>query len=126
MTVTAIPTMLLDPSREAALQRLEWLTWFTDNAIRIPGTSRTFGADAALSIVPGAGSLVGTGISAYVVFEALRMGVPMRKLARMGGNIALDTVVGAVPLAGFFFDLAFKANQRNLTILISHLEEQSS
>ncbi len=27
------------PSREATMRRLEWLTWFTDNSIRVPGTN---------------------------------------------------------------------------------------
>ncbi len=123
ITVQAIPQPV-DPTLDAVMRRLEWVTWFTDNAIRLPGTSRTFGADAVLSIVPGAGSLVGAGISGYLLLESLRMGVPARKLVRMGGNIALDAIVGSVPVAGFFFDLAFKANNRNLTILKSHLEEQ--
>lgn len=114
----------IDLTREGTMERLEWLAWFTDSAFRIPGTSRTVGADGFLSLIPGVGSLFGTAMSLYMVGEALRHGAPTRLLARMGMNIAADTVVGAIPLVGFLFDMAFKANQRNLNLLRQHLKEQ--
>lgn len=121
MAYAAAPS--IDLTREGTLDRLDWLAWFTDSALRVPGTSWRFGADSALSLVPGVGSLMGAGLSAYVVLEALRHGAPPRVLARMGGNIAADTLLGAVPVLGFFFDMAFKANQRNLALLRQHLRE---
>ena len=117
------PSITLDLTPRGTLERLEWLAWFSDSAIRIPGTSRTIGADGVLSLVPGVGTFVGTGLSAYVLMEALRHGVPPRLLTRMGLNIAADTALGAVPVIGFLFDMAFKANQRNLTLLRQHLAE---
>ena len=79
--------------------------------------SRSIGADGVLSMVPGVGTLVGTGMSLYVIGEAVRHGVPARLLTRMGLNIAADTAVGAIPVIGFLFDMAFKANTRNLNLL---------
>ncbi|MFN4144126.1 DUF4112 domain-containing protein [Aestuariivirga sp.] len=117
------PTITIDLTPQGTLERLEWLAWFTDSAVRIPGTGRTVGADGLLSLVPGVGSLVGTGMSLYVVAEALRHGAPARLLARMGLNIAADTLLGAIPFIGFLFDMAFKANQRNLNLLREHLME---
>ncbi len=117
------PSITIDLTPQGSLQRLEWLAWFTDSAVRIPGTSRTIGADGVLSLVPGVGSLMGTGISLYIAAEAVRHGVPPRLLTRMGLNIAADTLVGAIPGVGFLFDMAFKANQRNLALLRQHLEE---
>lgn len=110
-------------SSEAAMERLEWLAWFTDSAVRIPGTSRSVGADSVLSLIPGVGTFLGSGLSLYLVAEALRHGAPPRLLTRMGLNIAADTAVGAVPVLGFFFDMFFKANQRNLGLLRTHLQE---
>jgi hypothetical protein len=118
---TTIP-FTIDLTREGTLDRLAWLAWFTDSSIRLPFTSRTFGADAVLSLVPGVGSLIGTGMSLYVIAEALRHGAPAGLLARMGVNIAADTVLGSVPVAGVVFDMAFKANQRNLALLRDHLK----
>jgi hypothetical protein len=117
------PSITLDLTPQGTIQRLEWLAWFSDSAVRIPGTSRTIGADGLLSLIPGVGSLMGSGISLYIAAEALRHGVPPRLLTRMGLNIAADTVVGAIPVVGFLFDLAFKANQRNLALLRQHLAE---
>lgn len=115
-------TIHLDLTRDGTLARLEWLSWFTDSAIRIPGTTRSFGADGLLSIVPGAGSLAGTSISLYLLAEAIRHGAPLPLLARMGGNVAADMVVGAIPVVGFAFDMVFKANQRNLRLLREHMK----
>ena len=116
-------TIPLDLTREGSMQRLEWLAWFTDSAIRIPGTSRTVGADGLLCVVPGAGSLFGAGLSLYVIAEAFRHGAPPALLARMGVNVAADTALGAIPVVGFLFDFVFKANQRNLNMLREHLKD---
>ena len=113
----------IDLTPYGTLQRLEWLAWFTDSSIRIPGTARSFGADALLSFIPGIGSLFGTGLSLYLLAEALRHGAPTATLLRMGGNVLVDTALGAVPLAGVVFDMLFKANQRNLVLLRQHLED---
>jgi hypothetical protein len=123
MNTMTSPSITIDLTPQGTMERLEWLAWFSDSAIRIPGTSRTVGADGVLSLVPGVGTLVGTGLSLYVMGEALRHGVPKRLLTRMGLNIAADTAVGAIPVIGFLFDMAFKANQRNLNLLRQHLAE---
>lgn len=117
------PSITIDLTPRGTMERLEWLAWFTDSAIRIPGTGRSFGADGVVSLVPGVGSLLGTGISLYVVAEAVRHDVPARMLTRMGLNIAADTLLGSIPVVGFLFDMGFKANQRNLNLLRQHLAE---
>jgi hypothetical protein len=50
------------------------------------------------------------------------MGVPASLLARMGWNLVIDVVVGAVPFLGDLFDAGFKANMRNLALLDRHAE----
>ena len=114
------------PSLDATMRRLEWLTWFTDNSIRVPGTSRTVGADGIASLIPGVGTFVGTGLSLYLIAEAMRHGVGGKTLTRMGGNIVLDTALGAIPAIGFLFDMGFKANQRNLKLLREQLASRPS
>ena len=71
------PSITLDLTPQGTMERLEWLAWFTNSAVRIPGTRRTVGVTVC-SLVPGVGSLIGTGLSLYVVGEALRHGVPGR------------------------------------------------
>ncbi len=111
----------VDDSRLATMERLDRLAWMLDSVWRIPGTNIRFGADAVMGLVPGIGDLAGAGLSLYIVMEARRMDVPKSVIARMIGNIGLDTLVGAVPLAGSVFDVAFRANRRNMAILREHL-----
>ena len=117
------PSITIDLTPQATLQPPQSPPCLPNSAVRIPGTSRTIGADGLLSVIPGVGSLMGTGISLYIAAEAIRHGVPPRLLTRMGLNIAADTVVGAIPGVGFLFDMAFKANQRNLALLRQHIAE---
>lgn len=103
---------------QSSMGRLESLAWFMDEAIPLPGTSYRIGGDVVLGLVPGVGSLAAGLVQLYVVVEAMRLGIPRRTLARMVGNVALDTTVGAIPIAGNVFDVFFKATRRNVTILM--------
>jgi hypothetical protein len=102
------------------------LTRLLDSAIPIPGTRYRFGLDALIGIVPGIGDAVGALFSAFIVFQAARMGVSSPTLVRMMGNVALDTIVGEIPLLGDVFDAGWKANTRNLALLEGHLEQPAA
>jgi Domain of unknown function (DUF4112) len=112
------PEPMADPD---VLARLDFIATLLDSAFVIPGTGRTIGLDGLLRLLPGAGDALSTVLSAYIVWEARRLGLPIPKLAQMVGNIALDTLVGATPFAGTLFDVFYKANRRNLRILQEHL-----
>jgi uncharacterized protein DUF4112 len=113
-------------SRRAALERLEHLGRLLDTALVIPGTNFRFGADAIIGLVPGIGDIITTAISAYVVIEARRLGAPRHLIARMIGNVALDGVIGAVPLVGDVFDAMWRGNVRNIRMLRRYLERQGA
>ncbi|MFL5514759.1 MAG: DUF4112 domain-containing protein [Gemmatimonadales bacterium] len=104
----------LDPARVERLRRLAVLL---DDSIPIPGTSYRIGVEAILGLLPGAGDLAGGAFSLYILLQAARMGVPRPLLVRMGTNLIVDVVVGAVPVLGDLFDAGFKANMRNLALL---------
>lgn len=72
-------------------------------------------------MVPGAGDLISTAFSAYIIFLATRFGIPRQDLAKMIFNVGLEAVVGTVPLVGDLFDAFYKSNIRNLAILEQHL-----
>lgn len=106
------------------LAHLDTIADMLDSRWRIPGTNWRFGVDALASIVPVAGDLSTAVISAYMIKRAHSMGAPGHVLARMVGNVALDTVVGSIPVLGTVFDFAFKANRRNMTLLHKHFDGQ--
>ena len=110
------------PTRADSVARLEALAHLLDTAFVIPGTKQRVGLDAVLGLIPGIGDLVSTALASYIIWEAKQLGLPRWKIARMIGNVALDTTVGAIPLAGDLFDVAFKSNRRNLKIVREHLE----
>jgi len=103
------------------LERLRGLSRLLDSAIRIPGTRYSFGVDAIVGLVPGIGDAIGAIFSLYIIFQAARLGVPKSTLARMIGNVGVDTLVGEIPLLGDLFDVGFKSNIRNLSLIEQHL-----
>lgn len=109
------------PSREDALARITLVARMMDSAFFIPGLNRRVGFDALLGLVPGIGDAVSAALASYIIWEARQLGLPRWKIARMIGNLAVDTAIGAIPLAGDVFDVFFKANERNLRIINDHL-----
>ena len=107
-----------------SIERLRQLAHLLDDRFRIPGTSYRIGLDGLIGLVPGLGDAVTTLFSLYIVLEARRLGLPLTKLGRMGLNVGVDAVLGAVPLLGDLFDVAWKANRRNLTLLLDHLDAE--
>ena len=122
MSTLAFDATIL-PSRRDTLARLDALARLLDAAVRIPGTNIRVGADALLNLMPGFGTLVAKGLSSYLILEARRHGVPTGTLLRMAGNVAVDFAISAIPVIGWFGDVFFRANQRNIALLRDHLEQ---
>jgi hypothetical protein len=110
----------------ATVARLEALARLLDGAFAIPGTNQRVGLDAIIGLVPVLGSAATAVVSAYIIMEARRLGLPRWKVARMVGNLALDSMVGSIPIAGNVFDVFFRSNQRNVRILLDHLGRRRS
>lgn len=111
-------------SRRASLERLDRLSRLFDIAFLLPGTNIRFGVEAILRLVPGIGDLAASGLSCWLLMEAQRLGVPRRVLLRMIGNVVVEGVVGAIPIAGDVFDVAWRANRRNVRLLREHFERE--
>jgi hypothetical protein len=109
------------PTREDALARITLLAKLMDSAFVIPGLNRRVGLDSVLGLVPGVGDALSAAMASYIIWEARQLGLPRWKIARMIGNVAVDTAIGSIPLAGDVFDVFFKANERNLRIIHDHL-----
>jgi hypothetical protein len=110
---------------EATIRRLERLAHWLDDRYRLPGTGIRVGLDGIIGLIPGIGDAASGVLSAYIIYEARRLGVPNSVLAGMLGNFAVDFVVGAVPVFGDIFDIGWKANRRNVRMLLRHLERSA-
>lgn len=106
--------------RSAALARLRALTRLLDSSVRLPGGYR-IGLDPIVGLIPGFGDAVMLLPALYLILEAYRLGVPRGTVVRMGLNVGVETLFGAVPFVGDLFDATFKANTRNLYLLERHL-----
>ena len=108
-------------SRTETLERLDAIARLLDSAIRVPGTNVRVGADALLNLIPGIGTAVAKGVSAYLIFEARRHGLPTLTLCRMAGRVGIDLAISAVPVIGWFGDAFYRANLKNIEELRRHL-----
>jgi hypothetical protein len=116
------------PDRDEAMARnLERLAWLMDRAIGIPGTRIRVGLDALLGLLPVGGDVLTGVVQAALVLVALHhYRVPKSVALRMMGNVVLDIAVGSIPLLGDLFDVAFKANTRNIKLLEPYRKHGSS
>lgn len=105
------------------LTTLRRLSWLMDDVVRVPGTRLRFGIDPIIGLLPGGGDLAGALIAGYALLVAGRLGAPASVLLRMAGNIAIDTIVGAIPLIGDAFDVGWKSNRRNLALLERYVDD---
>ena len=108
------------------LKRIRKIANLLDTAIGIPGTKIRFGLDPILGLIPGGGDLITAVISAYMIYLAARFGLERAEIFEMIKNVAVETAIGSVPVAGDIFDDYFKANIRNLEILEKHLKKTES
>jgi len=123
------PLRILSPElplgRDAASvrKRIEAVEHLLERSFVMPGINRPVGLDSIVGLIPVVGDFVTAAMGAYIIWEARNLGIPKWKIMRMAGNVALDTALGAVPLAGDAFDFLFKSNTRNLRIIKRHLDK---
>lgn len=85
-----------------------------DSSIQIGPIS--FGLDGLIGLIPGIGDVATSIVSALIILRAMQHGVHRAAIVRMLLNVGFDTLLGSVPVAGDFFDLAYKSNIRNIQI----------
>ncbi|MBD3242312.1 MAG: DUF4112 domain-containing protein [Chitinivibrionales bacterium] len=94
-----------------------------DDALRVPGTRWRVGLDGLIGLIPGLGDTVGAAVSSIIVVHAAMHGVPLWILGRMVLNVAVEWAVGLIPLMGDLFDFAWKANTKNIRLLLRYLDD---
>ena len=97
-----------------------------DDFIRIPGTDKRIGLDPLIGLIPGIGDSATALAGASLLVNGIRKGVPVSVFIRMGGNWALNSLIGAIPILGDAFSFWFKSNRRNHHLIKAHLESNAS
>lgn len=100
--------------------KLRRLAHLLDSSIPLPGGYR-IGLDGIIGLVPFLGDAVGASLSSYIVIQAAQLGVSTRSLLKMMVNIIVEATVGIIPVLGDVFDMAWKANERNIKLLNQQL-----
>ena len=95
-------------------QQAEYLAWLMDSSIGIGRFS--IGLDALIGLIPGLGDLITSLMGYFIVLRAMQSGVHRAAVLRMVANLGLDALIGVIPVIGDFFDMAYKANTRNMKI----------
>jgi hypothetical protein len=104
-------------------ENLDFFAHLLDDFFRIPFTPIRLGLDGLIGLIPGLGDVL-AGIASFVlVIAAWIRGVPYVTLIRMMVNIAIEVLIGSIPLFGDIFDIAWKANRRNYRLMMRHLRQ---
>jgi hypothetical protein len=90
-----------------------------DARFRLPLTKIHFGWDAVVGLIPVVGDLL---------MAAVSVGARRHTIAYMGGHTLIDLLLGAIPFIGPVFDVFYRANLRNLQLLLDeiHLRQRSN
>jgi hypothetical protein len=109
-----------DSERRHVDKNVERLSWLMDDLFRVPVLGWRFGLDALIGLVPGLGDTTTSLVSFYILVSAVRHRVPKITLLRMGFNIAIDYVMGSLPVVGDLADAWWKSNHMNIDLLRKH------
>jgi len=104
-------------------QNLDLYAHLLDDWFRIPGTGIRLGLDGLIGLVPGLGDVIAGIASSVLIFAAWIRGVPYVTLLRMTVNLGVGVVIGAIPLFGDIFDIAWKPDRRNYRLIVRHLRQ---
>jgi len=121
MTPEALDDNDPGPPRHQPASELEQLAQLMDAVFIIPGTNIRFGLDAVLGLIPGLGDAATSIVSMMILQTASRQGLPRTTMLRMAANVAIDFLLGSLPLVGDVFDVFWKSNQMNVDLLKRHL-----
>ena len=116
-----LPKVGTDP--RAVRQRIEAMEKVLEGLFVIPGTKRQVGLDTILSLIPTVGSISAAALGSYIMWEARNLKLSKMQMARMGGNVSFDMLLGAIPFVGVIPDFFFRSNSRNLRIIRKHLDK---
>jgi hypothetical protein len=107
----------------ARLVHLRRFAHWMDDGIKLPGIPLRFGLDPIIGLVPGLGDAVGAALAIWILVEAARLRTSRATLGRIAWNIMADALGGTIPVVGDIFDVAWKANLKNVALLQRQLAD---
>jgi hypothetical protein len=99
------------------IKKLEKLAHMMDSYFAVPGTSIRFGLDSLFGLFPGIGDTGTLLLGLYVIGKAQSHNVPWYVTLRMIWNAFLDWLIGLIPIIGDVFDIGWKSNLRNVSLI---------
>jgi hypothetical protein len=104
--------------------RLITFSELLDSAVRLPGVGTRVGLDALLNFIPGIGTVLAQGLALYPFIVSRRLGLDGDMRGRMIQSIVIDTLISSVPLVGWVADVFYRANHKNVQLLIDAIDEE--
>jgi Domain of unknown function (DUF4112) len=115
---SVMPKQFEAPTRAEQPSWPEQLVRFLDDGIRVPGMNVRIGFDGIMGLfLPAVGDAMTAAGALSLFWLAVRRGVPKVVLLRMAINLAVDALIGAVPIVGDVYDFAWKSNRKNLQLI---------
>lgn len=108
--------------RDENFVRIERLAEILDEGVVVPGINIRMPLDPIIGLIPGFGDAVTTALALTILAKARDEGLPKHVQWRMAANIAIDFLVGSIPILGDIFDFFYKANSKNMRLLKQYLE----
>ena len=108
---------------QSVRRRIEAMEKLLEGLFVVPGLNRSIGLDVILDLLPVAGDVIAAALGAWIVWEARNLGMPKWHIARMGGNVGIDFLLGAIPGVGAIPDFFFRSNSRNLRMVRKWLDK---
>ena len=109
---------MLEHSKKIEIAK--YLAELLDRRFTIPGTSIRIGLDPVLGLIPGVGDAIASLAGSVILFLGAQAQLPKIVLVHMSLNIALNGMIGAVPVLGDLFSMWFQSNVKNVELLERH------
>lgn len=126
MSRSTIDIGTVSTDNEARARRIAHIANALDSKFEVPGVGLKLGYDSLIGLIPGVGDAITSVAGGYLIYEAARAGARKRILARMAFNTFLDSTLGAVPILGDVFDMAFRSNTLNARLALAEMNRQAA
>jgi Domain of unknown function (DUF4112) len=109
------------PSAQPMLALLDLVSFVMDRLVEVPGTKVRVGLNTLLLLLPIVGDAFSSAVSAAILTIGLSVfRVPKIIAVRMMMNSLIDAAIGWIPVLGDVFNLWFKADTRNVRLLMEY------